>query len=487
MVSREYIESIIKKYKKSANKCIKKEKYELALEMISNAAKLIGSSNIEYKDENLEGMIENISLKLDLNTMNKKFISNTIIFYDGFGENTRGLAEIYLMSLVKIKSIVYVTYKDRKDKIPGLINLLNKNNSKIEYINRSKSNYLEQIYQLNSIINKYNPSDFIFYSFPSDVVATTVLYSYEKVFTRYQINLTDHAFWLGANCIDYCIEFRNYGAYISNKYRGIPESKIVKLPYYPMIHSEKDFEGFPFMVEKNKKIVFSGGSLYKTIGDNNKYYKMVKKLLEQNENMIFWYAGRGDATELNKVIKKFPNRVFHTNERNDLFQVLKKSCFYLSTYPICGGLMFQFAAKAGCVPITLKYDDCSDEFLINQNNANIEFKNEKLLYEECKKLLCDDKYREKRSIEIEKTVISENDFYINLKNIINCKSSKYEVQYVPVNTDNFKLEYLKRLKKTDVNITLANKSNLKGALYVTPLRFVLGVFLKLIRKFNGKR
>ena len=44
---------------------------------------------------------------------------------------------------------------------------------------------------------------------------------------------------------------------------------------------------------------------------------------------------------------------------------LEKSYFYLSTYPICGGLMFQYAASAGKVPVTLKYDeDLTKGFLL---------------------------------------------------------------------------------------------------------------------------
>ena len=41
---------------------------------------------------------------------------------------------------------------------------------------------------------------------------------------------------------------------------------------------------------------------------------------------------------------------------------------YLNTYPISGGLMLQYAAKAKCIPITLKreWDDDSGGALINE-------------------------------------------------------------------------------------------------------------------------
>ena len=75
-----------------------------------------------------------------------------------------------------------------------------------------------------------------FYSLPDDVVGTTVMHFYDGYLMRYQINLTDHAFWLGSYCIDKCIDFRNYGAKISYEYRKIDSKKIVIIPFYPSIN-----------------------------------------------------------------------------------------------------------------------------------------------------------------------------------------------------------------------------------------------------------
>ena len=41
---------------------------------------------------------------------------------------------------------------------------------------------------------------------------------------RYQVNLTDHAFWLGTYAFDYCLEFLDFGAIVSREYRHIPPS-----------------------------------------------------------------------------------------------------------------------------------------------------------------------------------------------------------------------------------------------------------------------
>ena len=76
---------------------------------------------------------------------------------------------------------------------------------------------LKKIKQLNNFIQDEKTGHFFFYSYPDDVVATSVMNAYDGILRRYQVNLTDHAFWLGAKPVDICIEFRDYGAIVSYK------------------------------------------------------------------------------------------------------------------------------------------------------------------------------------------------------------------------------------------------------------------------------
>lgn len=69
---------------------------------------------------------------------------------------------------------------------------------------------------------------------------------YAGCMKRYQINLTDHAFWLGAHAFDYVLEFRDFGANVSRQYHHIAPHKILKQPYYPYIDRTLSFQGFPF-------------------------------------------------------------------------------------------------------------------------------------------------------------------------------------------------------------------------------------------------
>lgn len=483
MIDKQKVEHLVNKLKIDIKYELKKNNIEMALELIYTCANVLYQTNIYYVDDELENYIKLISEKISLVGF-KQSENHKLLFYDGFGLNDRGLAYIYLNAICKYRDVVYVTYDDRKNSIPDLLKIIYKGKSnKVYFIKRDNKRFSNQIMDLNKIMNEEKPCEFFFYSTPNDVVGTVILNFYREGVKRYQINLTDHAFWLGARCIDKCIEFRDYGASISKKYRLISEDSIVKLPFYPETHPEREFQGFPFELKKEQKVIFSGGSLYKTLGGENKYYKIVDYILSKHDDIVFWYAGRGDNRELRKIIDRFPGRAYHTEERSDLFQILKKSRFYLSTYPICGGLMYQFAASAGKVPVTLKYGEDTEGFLINQNLLGIEFDNLNELYLEIDRLIINDKYCESRSKEMKKTVLSKDDFTNYLKSILEDeKNNLLNIEYADIKTDDFRNEYLTRLNEDDLNSFLVSKRTLKSSLKYNFAKTIIGGVTKLKRK-----
>lgn len=485
MITKTYLTKLIEKQKKAIRKELKNKNFEIALQLIYNCATILYETNQYYTDEILENALKeiakNIGRRADFSAS-----SDTVLFYDGFGLNDRGLIQIYLKALCKSKKIIYVTYDDRKNEIPDVLNILSSNKENATYfIKRDK--FLLQVAQLSKIVEETKPKDFFFYSLPYDVVATTVMQKYESVLNRLQINLTDHAFWLCAKAIDKCIEFRDYGASVSYKYRNIPKEKIVKLLFYPELHKERDFQGFPFEVKENQKVIFSGGALYKTLGDNNKYYYLVSKILEQNCDVIFWYAGSGDDSQMQMLIEKFPERVFLTSERNDLYQVLKHTRLYLSTYPITGGLMYQYAACAGRVPVTLYFDECTQGFLLNQDNLNIEFTNIEDLCAEVSKLLNDDEYFTEREKEMLNAVITEEQFTSTLNTILkNDNEHNFEINYTDIETSSFRNEYLNRVTKKDIDAILTNKLTFNASMKHLPIHLIRGGGIKILKKIKMK-
>lgn len=436
MVKKEEVIDIVNQIKSAIQKELTKEKLNHVLSLVSACAQLLYETNLYYMDPDLEDTLKLTAQKIiskPLDTLDNE----VVLFYDGFGLNDRGLAQIYLKALCRIKKVYYVTYSDRKNSIPDILKILDLNHSVACFIDRRHGDVLDRIKQLQDIITKVKPGHFFFYSLPDDVVGTTVLYGNEQSMIRYQINLTDHAFWLGIHCIDKCIEFRPYGANISSEYRNIPREKIVVVPFYPVIHYEKKFEGYPFTVSADTKIIFSGGSLYKTLGKGNVYYQLVEYILSNYPETVFWYAGSGNRSEMDKLIVKYPGRVYLTEERSDLYQVLQHCYFYLSTYPLCGGLMFQYAAMAEKVPVTLRAGNVTDDFLINQDLLGMQFDNIEDVEQEIDRLMRDEQYAVDQGKKIKNCVIREETFDKEIACLLNGEKGYFPVSYKHIDTTDY--------------------------------------------------
>ena len=469
------IERIVSKLKKNARRELKYGRYNNALNLVSVCANLLYQSNIYYVDYELEVILESLIKHVEINLNNIQTTDSIIVFYDGFGLNDRGLAQIYIKALSRINKVVYITYEDRKEEIPDIIRILDDSRGEYRFVDRKNASGIEQIQRIANLLREYPASKMFYYSTPDDAVAVALLYGLDGICQRIQIDLTDHAFWLGAGCIDQCIEFRSYGAQISYEYRKIEKEKIIIIPFYPCIHYDREFQGYPFEVQKDNKIIFSGGALYKTLGGDGKYYELIEYILKTHKECMFWYAGSGNDTQLKMVMEKYPDRVFYTAERSDLFQVLEHCYFYLSTYPICGGLMFQYSCMAGKVPVTLKNGMISDDFLLDQSKLNIEFNNIRDVYNEIDRLIDDEEYYKSKSERLKTAVISEQQFEDEVKKVVAHKSDNIQIEYCHIDTEEFRKNYLNEMTSTDVLRAIAKRKVLIPAMRYYPIMYIKGI------------
>lgn len=466
---------------------IEKKRYNDALELVFACAMLPYNTNMYYVDDALEESIQAVAEALFSAQIPRvergELKQDTILFYDGFGLDRRGLARIYLEALVQDYKVCYVTFADREQEVPEILQTVQASGGTVSFLRKARP--VEMIRQLNAILHACRAGKIFFYAYPYDIIAPVLMQAYEGILTRYQINLTDHGFWLGARAIDKCIEFRDYGASISSEYRGIPREKIVKLPFYPKV-VEQEFQGFPFPVKEGQKVVFSGGSLYKTFGEGNKYYQLVDYILDKHSDVIFWYAGWGNDSELKKCMARHPGRVFHTQERSDLFQILQHVSFYLSTYPICGGLMYQYAAAAGTLPLTLRRDDCNDGFLLDQDALGVIFDTMEELEQEIDRVLTDEPYRQARSARMRSAVIAPEQFSAELRQIMASGTSAQEICYRHIDTEAFRANYLVHFTQQELLWYCVRKETIRGMLRYFPGLAFKGILFKLRLKCSGK-
>ena len=309
---------------------------------------------------------------------------------------------------------------------------------------------------MQKIVSEVSPKIAFLYTTPGDASGIVAFMQMENI-CRFQINLTDHAFWLGVNAFDFCLEFRNYGSSISFFERKIPKEKLILMPYYPAINMDAEYQGMP-RICKGKKILFSGGSLYKTIDDKGTYYKIVGDILRRCKDTVFLYAGSGDTSSLDKLIQEFPDQACRIDERKDLFQLMKNITVYLNTYPMLGGLMMQYAAFAGKIPVSLMHGEENSGILINQQECQIEYRTPDELVDDVCKLLNDAEYREKREALLKGCVIDENQFTEQLKKAITEHTTDYFIECNKIDTTDFRNDYLYRFDVEQFRIKLASRS-----------------------------
>ena len=408
----EQIGRVKRRLERIGSQAAERKDTELMLEIIRVRGELGYWLNAEYEDDAAERLL----LHLKGKSLPHQKEDARILFYDGFGFDTRGLALIYLKALKKNGyQLLYVTAAENAEAQPQIMALLKED----QIVFSTPMTLAERLAWLRKLFIQEPFSTAFFYTTPWDAAGAAAFQELEGSCRRFQIDLTDHTLWIGTRAFDYCIEFREYGASNAVYGRGIPKEKLVELPYYPEIDRESPFQGFPFD-PKGKKVIFSGGALHKTMDPAGTFYRIIDHLVTAHEDTIFLYAGWGDASKIREAEAKYPGRVYYVEERPDVYQLLRHADLYLNTYPVSGALMLQFAAEAGRVPVTLKHpwDDDPEGILIQQERLGETFTDFDACCAELDKLLTDDGYRREKEALLPGMVISEEDFTTRLDCLI---------------------------------------------------------------------
>lgn len=504
--------ALLEDLKKKASRLMERRHYESALCCIRAFAELAYQYNQFYTDEEMENLILVYERSLPHARLTAdRCKRNRVLFYDGFGLDTRGLVLIYLNALVKLGyEVIYITIDTARNRQTEVPKILSKGKSRYYSLKTGKP-AVSRTNQIIKVFEKEMPTYAFFYTTPNDVEGEIAFSHFSGVVKRFQINLTDHAFWMGKHAFDYCIEFRCYGASITRRFRGVSKEQIRMLPYYPWIDESLPFEGFPFEdfsfegfpsgnfssagvssesissfanreemdTDARKagcrwKIIFSGGALYKTIDKGRTYYHMVDRILKRNTDVLFVYAGSGEGSAMEWLSGRHPGRVYLMAERKDLYQVMKHVDIYLSTFPMTGGLMAQYAAAAGKPPLTLIAKGAEDAkgFLIDDDKLGIYFDNSDKLIKELERLFLDPSYYAEKCRMVSNSVIKEEDFMDAFSELLSGGGvTTYAVNDKEIDTREFLNTYLDRLSGNSIRNAVATKRT-KGIFWLYPRYFI---------------
>lgn len=447
------IEAVFNKTKILAQKEFECKNYELSLENIANAAELAYMFNWIYTDDVLENLLEEISSKV---IVKEKFVPEIgrVVFYDVFCLENRGLTQQYIRALMSWGvDLLYIYEGDNlstSNKIIEELEMYSK--AQVFHIEKKISNTDKMQLFYNVIVN-FRPEKAFLHLHPSSVVAVCIWNALKEV-TRYQVNLTDHAFWLGTKCIDYSLEFRDYGRTVSSERRGLAESMLLIQPYYPIMDC-KPFIGLPMQIPNDAIKIFTGGAYYKMYGKSDMFFTLLSTLINLNPKVVILLAGNGDDKPLKDFIQrnKFDGKLFLLGSRPDITHVFENSDIYLSTFPITGGLMGQYAASLGIPLLSYSSSDIpcnfSEGFIDWNRNSDYQITHTTIdsFKSEALKLIESKSYRMKRGQEIKKHIITEKEFSIHLKQLVTSHKVDKPLKKENINYDVFFKLYLESENK----------------------------------------
>lgn len=448
------INTEIEKLKKVAKGYLVRQKYNKAIAALTAASDLAYNYNQVYVDIDMENLVGELATELLNNklikvTKQKKdnladFLpAKTVLFYDGIGFDARGIVTNHLKGLGEAGiKVVYVTLEHRPQEQVIVDGILKEYNIEKRYFDNS--NYLKAVQDLNAIFEDVKPDMAFFYTLPYDVAGSVLFRAYEGRMVRVLSDLTDHAFWLGRDSIDYVWSLRDIGACIAAYERNIPVDRILCSYLSAEVNESISFKGWPCDTT-NKKVIFSGGSLYKTLGDENLYYyQIVSHILSSHDDTVFVYCGAGDSSEIDKLKKEYPDRIYLLPERDDFYQMIENCTLYLNTYPMFGGMMTRYAILAGKVPVTLKHECDSDGLVPNQDELQIEYEDINTLLQDVDRMLVEESYLSEREKLLEKGKYTTEDFNKVTKDIIERLETDYSFKIEKPDTEKFRSEYINR-------------------------------------------
>ncbi len=419
-------------------RCLREDRTEDAIFAMQTMSRYFVQYNQFFRDETIEEALRVLSDRMNaLHPEDVKLYEpeeKCILFLDCICFDTRGLACIYLKALAELGyRILYIAPAHARGRTPILTDILENAPVKAEIVYIDRDRMTDYIREVCATVQEYRPARGILYNDAIGATGALTFMRLKGLLTRFFIDLGDHAYWIGADAFDFCLEFRNWGASVSRQYRRIPKEKLLIQPYYPIIDHTASFQGFPFQRSPGDFVVFSGGLLYKTFDDAMTYYRTVAWMLRSFPQVKFWYAGKGDDRGLRALREEFPGRVFHTEERRDLFQVMENIDMYLNTYPIGGGLMMQYSALAGKPPLSLD-EVCNglEGVLLHQEDPGIRFSTEEEWQKAIERFITDPGYRLSLQNKMRRTVISPQAFRENLAAILSDGNSAVETSPHPM-------------------------------------------------------
>jgi hypothetical protein len=487
-ITKKYVIGLHTKLNKLANLNYEKYNFEKSIFFLKLSAKVAYRLNLFYKDLYSDELIKKISQKI-LSSNHIDGINDRVVFYDSFGWDGRGLTQQYIRALIELNINFLFIFECKRDELSRDITIELENYSKCEIFYVGDFDAVTKLTLIAKRIKEYSPSQALLHLSPWAVEALIIFSSFTSI-RKININLTDHGFWLGSSIIDFNIEMRNYGANVSIQRRGLKNEQLLKINFYPIADKSNNYELPP--QAKSKTVILTGGAFYKIYGEKGTFFKIIKRILDENPDVVVLYAGEGDSFRFKKFVieNDLADRVLLIGQRSDINEVFKKCDIFLGTYPLGGALMAQIAA-ANAKPI-LYYSSPEipanfiDDLISEEGRMKITQVNLEKFFKFANLLCNDEEFRLLYGNELKQSLITSEKFAEKLKKyLINKELDMLLISEIEIDYDKYENLYMEIENKYNHQLKREIISDLKiRALFICPklvfLYFKDAIFSKRI-------
>ena len=364
------IEHIYRQLMKRAHENAECARGSQAVHDVRVAAEWAYHFNLFYADPDAEQLLRTIADAHIPHLQVPGGDDNRCVLIDSYCLDNRGLVQQYLRAIRRNHlRLLYVCTASTTDYGTDTLQELREDNrAEILVLSEKSEDPIRQARLAAEAMASFSPARLFLHLTPWDGVALMACHAVEGP-QIFNINLTDHAFWLGASFIDYNLEFRPYGMTVSLEQRHLQQHQLLPMPFYPVAPVSKDFCGLPPLPPTAIKIL-TGGSLYKMMGKQDIFFRLMDAVLSLSDDVYILVAGFHRDQRFDDLCRtmKHGNRVVQIGLRSDINAVFEQCDIFLSTYPMIGGLMLQYAAKHG-KPI-IAYHEAGDVMNLPEEIVN---------------------------------------------------------------------------------------------------------------------
>lgn len=426
------INKVYKILRSDIDKYVLKGQYEKAYALLDSYAIICQGINDHFRDDHIEKVLKNISYNVfgSIACPLSPIGPTNIVFYDQIG-TTVCLGLQYMRALKDLGYNITYIFESPIRRVQESFLSEVKHTCSSYHIFEGPST-LEKAKTIQSLILQSGSSKIITHFSAEGALAASVLYSLGGM-ERYRIVPGDHHYYLGIDCYDHYLDYRDFAVKVSVEERMIPMQKINRLTYYPIIDSSVSFKGFPKEVE-GKIIILAAGAEYKFHG-SNWFFDFSKWLLDNHDGVVIVFLGDVSSKIKNFVDENhFEEKFLLLGYRNDFVECMKHSDIFLNSYPMGGGLVGLTAVNLA-IPVLSHYDEFNGlqnsirSFMgAEKINSPISFSDDSEMKKYASRLICDNDFRREEGKRMKSMTQTRDKFTTQLGEIL--KNNAYQVTCV---------------------------------------------------------